>query len=201
MSLQEIIERNDRIKEQVRVLLQEKPNLTTRAISKEIGVDKRVLNQILYYMAGVHRNEDRIPKWSWREPRPPRPRRRVIASLALHDWFHEHPAGMPAIAKRKENGVLYLYLANENPEGEDADADEDDRHEMAVLVVRARQLGIEAREAARVAEETPDPGVPELECSSCGVTTDALLCCRAGAFCSKCMDDIDPASGKRRRDL
>jgi hypothetical protein len=191
----EIRERNERYGEQVRIALQARPNITTRTLSKVTGIDKRILNQILYYMPGAHKNEDRIPKWSWTQPVALRPRRRVIGSVALHDWFHAHPGfpPLPPLITRVVDGRTYVYLANENPDTAPCiNNDIEARLRRDVIVER------EVAEAA--AEETTDPGVPQLECSSCGVN-DELIDCSEGPLCLRCADDIDPASGKRRREL
>ena len=236
MSLQENIIRNDHYEEQIRVLLRARPNITTRAIAKATDIDKRLLNQILYYMPGARKNEDRIPKWSLVEAVPPTPRRRVLSSVALNAYMATH-THLPQLLQRDVGGVTYMYLPNENPDtapyhNSDVEAREareairqaretaarEEREAVARQAVATRQArearetaarlnrAITAREAreareAEEAEEAEDAGNPELICSSCGVTTDALLCCRAGALCSKCMDDIDPVSGRRRRDL
>lgn len=212
MSLQEIIIRNDLYETQIRELLQSRPNITTRAIAKATGIDKRLLNQILYYMPGAHKNDDRIPKWSYTTPVAPRPRRRVIASVALNEYMATH-THFPQLIQRVRDGITYVYLATENPDTAPTTNNNVEAREAREAIREAREAAarvdreVAAREAreAREAEEAEEAEYtgedPELECSSCGLMTDALLCCRAGALCSKCMDEIDPASGRRRRDL
>jgi hypothetical protein len=197
MSLQETIERNDRVREQIRVALRAKTNLTTRAISKATGVDKRILNQILYITEDFVKNEDRIPKWSLvvAPPRVQRPRPR--ASQALLDHLREHPfsGNLPPIRRRTIEGRLYYYLASENPEL------------VGTLPLheehRLRRLPDANAEEAREAEDAEDAeqlGDPVLDCSSCGVS-DELVECSEGPLCHRCADEIDAASGKRRREM
>lgn len=209
MSLQQIREQNDRYRDQIRNLLQARPLITAHAIAKSTGIEKALLRELLLYMPGVRRNEDRVPKYHWIDPAPPRPRRRVIPSVAFHNWMTTHPRDRPPypLTYRIVDNRVYVYLPDENPDTApciNADISRMLEERARALVNRQRR---EAREATAVAaletlevmeaEEGPEP-----ECICCGLSgRHELMDCREGFLCYKCADDIDPASGKRRRDL
>lgn len=215
MSLQENTVRNDRYAEQICLLLQEKPNITTRAISKETGIDKRLVNQILYFTPGVQKNADRIPKWSLVVAPRPAPQRRVLPSIAFNTYMaHNNNVAPTPLQQRVRDGITYVYLPLENPDTapchtsreEALEAREAIREAREVAEVAAREArkAAEAREAreAAEAEEAEDDREPELECSSCGASgAYELMDCSEGMLCGLCADEVDAASGQRRRDM
>jgi len=128
------------------LLLQEKPNITTRAISKETGIDKRLVNQILYFTPGVQKNADRIPKWSLVEAPPPPPRRRVLPSVAFNAYMaHSNNVAPTPLQQRVRDGITYVYLSHENP-------DTAPYHNSREEALAAREVIREAREAAARAQ-------------------------------------------------
>lgn len=48
-------------------------------------------------------------------PPPLAPQRRVIGSVALHEWMNTHTGLLPELIRRERDGRTYVYLATENP--------------------------------------------------------------------------------------
>lgn len=170
MSLQENIIRNDHYEEQIRMLLRARPNITTRAIAKATDIDKRLLNQILYYMPGARKNEDRIPKWSLDEAVPPTRRRRVLSSVALNAYMATY-THLPQLQQRERDGITYVYLPNENPDTAPYHNSDVEAREAREAIRQARETAAretaarETREAreAEEAEETEAAGDPDYD--------------------------------------
>jgi hypothetical protein len=135
---------------------------------------------------------------------------------------HNNNIAPPPLQQRVRDGITYVYLPLENPDTapchtsrqealearlairEAAEAAADAAEAAAEAAARADRQAREAREAreAAEAEEADDDREPELECSSCGASgAYELMDCSEGMLCGLCADEVDAASGQRRRDM
>jgi hypothetical protein len=202
---------NPEIAQQIANVLGENESpMTAREIAKELGQDKHIINQHLYKIDNLVKSHHRIPVWSL----PPREDQRIpdtarvylqnlqgeISTMLLTDFFQVENQYLPDFEMLPNGFVGYKMKPLEPAPEPVADVEEEEEEDVTrrkcVECGDTKSCGLYDSDRKWRCEDCVK------QCISCGVGEEyGLDEYSEGILCSRCADDIDEESGKRRRDL